>query len=90
MVRAKFRCIEKVSRTSSGSYGPTPDKPVDTEEVKFAAVMGEENKEWSKWTPCGSLTMTINNPEALEQFKIGEFYFLDFTVAPATEAEEKR
>ena len=79
-VRAKFRCTSKTSRTSAGSYGPA--KPVDTEEVTLAAVMGDENKEWSQWTPSGNLSMTINNPKALEQFEVGKDYFLDFT--PAT------
>lgn len=79
MVRAKFRCVEKTSRTSSSGYGDP--KPVDTEEVKFQAVMGDENKEWSKWTPSGSLSMSITNPAALEQFVVGKDYFLDFTPA---------
>jgi hypothetical protein len=79
MVRAKFRCTEKTSRTSTGGYGPTPPQPVDTEEVKLQAVMGDENKEWSKWTPSGLLTMSITNPEALAQFEVGKDYFLDFT-----------
>ncbi len=81
MVRAKFRCTAKTSRTQSGSYGPTPTPPVDTEEVQFQAVMGDENKEWSKWTPSGQVTMTINNPAALAQFEVGKDYFLDFTPA---------
>lgn len=78
-VRAKFRCTKKSSSTSAAGYGEP--KPVDTEEVTFQAVAGEENKEWSKWTPAGQLTMTINNPAALAQFEVGRDYFLDFTPA---------
>ncbi len=68
-------CTAKTSRTQSGSYGPTPTPPVDTEEVQFQAVMGDENKEWSKWTPSGQLSMSITNPEALEQFEVGMALF---------------
>jgi hypothetical protein len=80
MVRAKMRCIEKTQRTSGSQYGEA--KPVDTEEVKLAPVTGPGNEAWSKWTPCGSVSMTITNPEAVAQFEVGKDYFLDFT--PAT------
>lgn len=82
MVRAKFRCTSKTSRTSAGSYGEP--KPVDTEEVTLNAVSGEENKEWSKWTPSGELRMQITNPAALAQFEVGKDYFLDFSPAEET------
>lgn len=78
-VRAKFRCTEKLKRTSAGSYG-TP-QPADTEEVHLAAVMGDENKEWSRWTPSGQLRMTITNPQALDQFEVGKDYYLDISPA---------
>lgn len=81
MVRAKFRCTRKTSSTSSNGYGPAPSTPVDTEEVELMAVMGDDNKEWSKWTPSGSLKMQINNPDAIAQFEVGKDYFLDFTPA---------
>jgi hypothetical protein len=76
-VRAKFRCTSKNIRTSAGPFGMAT--PVDTEEVHLEAVQGEENKEWSKWTPCGQLSMTINNPGALDAFEVGKDYYLDFT-----------
>lgn len=79
MVRAKFRCTTKTSRTSVGAYGKP--EPVDQEEVTLQAVMGPENEEWSKWTPSGSLTMTISNKAAVEKFTVGKEYFLDITAA---------
>jgi hypothetical protein len=63
IVRAKFRCEQK-----------------DGENVLFrACIEGEENKEWSRWTPAGTIQMTINNPTALAAFEVGKDYFLDFT-----------
>ena len=37
------------------------------------------NKSWSKWTPSGSLSITITNPDAIDKFTIGKAYYLDFT-----------
>jgi hypothetical protein len=36
------------------------------------------NKSWSKWTPSGSLSITITNPAAIDQFEKGKAYYLDF------------
>lgn len=82
MVRAKMRCVEKIQRTSSSGYGPTPTPPVDTEEVSLQAVMGDANKEWSRYTPSGSVKLTITNPEAVQQFEVGREYFVDFSPIP--------
>ena len=71
----------------TSNYGTGPQY---SDTVKLTAVAGDENKTWSKYTPSGSVELTISNPEAFDQFKIGEFYFVDFTRAPATEAEEAK
>ena len=54
-------------------------------EVKMGAAFGsylkglaEGNKDWSKYTPSGDLSITITNPAAVEQFEIGEVYELSF------------
>lgn len=39
----------------------------------------EEHARFAKATPSGKLEMQVDNPAAAEQFKIGEFYYLDFT-----------
>lgn len=45
-----------------------------------------EQARFAKATPCGSLEMQVDNPAALEQFKLGKAYYLDFTpVDPAAE-----
>ena len=67
-VRAKFVCN---SVTSNG-------------ETKFysfsAAIQGEENKDWAKYTPSGTLGINIDNPAA-QVFEAGKSYFLDFSPA---------
>ncbi len=72
MIRAKFRC------TSVQTSG-------ENEQVSLMAVYSDDpndpNKQWSKWTPSGSVMLTINNPDAQGKFKTNEEYFLDFTPA---------
>jgi len=44
-----------------------------------------DNMDWSKWTPTGSISMTVTNPEAVAAFEVGSFYRLSFD-AVASEA----
>lgn len=73
MIRAKFRC-----NTVTLSEGQEP-----IESVTLNAVYAEEgvNKEWSKYTPSGTLQMTITNPAAQGKLKQGHEYILDIREA---------
>lgn len=82
-----IRC--KMLVASKSDQFNTYDKSKSTV-VRLQPVSGDENKTWSKWTPSGSIELNINNPEAVDRFKLGGTYFVDFTEAPATEAEEKK
>jgi hypothetical protein len=84
MVRAKMKVTNVTHRSSNYGAGPQ-----DSCDVELSAVQGEQNKTWAKWTPGGTIKLNITNPEAYNQFKAGEMYFVDFSPAPATEAEEK-
>ena len=44
-----------------------------------------ENNSFSKWTPSGSLEMTVTNPALLGTFEPGREYYLDFTLVPLPE-----
>lgn len=71
-VRAKFKCIS-VEQLEGGC-----------EITKFSAVNssdGKGNEQWSKWTPSGNLSMTINAEAAVGVFKPGQIYFLYFIPA---------
>ena len=75
-----------------------------SEELTFAAVGkdgaydqdgSDENNTFSSFTPVADLTMVVNNPALVGQFKEGDAYYLDFTkagespeVAPAPDTEE--
>jgi hypothetical protein len=81
-VRCKMVVANKSDTWNSHS------KSQDCSVVELVPVSGPENKTWSQWTPGGSIKLHINNPVAFEAFKLGGTYFVDFTPAPATEAEE--
>jgi hypothetical protein len=71
-IRAKFSC------SSVQDFG-------STETVSLNAVNGPKgtaNAQWSKWTPSGSLSLNISNPDARGKFKPGGYYYLDIQEAP--------
>lgn len=76
MVRAKFRCIQKVEKT----FGPDNEKGYD---IHLYAVTDdiEENSRFFKFTPYGELTMGVLNPDAAVQFEEGKDYYVDFKEA---------
>jgi len=75
-VRAKFQVT--AVKTQLGYQG-------NSEIVELGVVNDEANKVWSKYTPQGRIEMHITNPEALEQFPVGRFFYVDFTEAPAVD-----
>ena len=50
-------------------------------EIKLAPVYDDDNKDWSKYTPQGEITMGITNPGAIAAFELGKKYYIDFTPA---------
>lgn len=70
-VRAKFKCTGKAkSETDPSAIAVDFMASVDT---------GNDNIDWSKFTPSGLLSMNITNPPAADKFEIGKDYYLDFT-----------
>jgi hypothetical protein len=63
---------------------------VTSERLSFGAVCkaggypadgSDEDNSFAMWTPSADLTMVINNPALLGQFKIGDKVYVDFTPA---------
>jgi hypothetical protein len=70
MIRAKMQ-VQQVVKT------------LYSETVKLTAVCGgtPEDNSFSKATPCASMEMTIDNPDAQGKLVPGKNYYLDFTPA---------
>lgn len=72
MIRAKFKCHSVKAEA-------------EFEHVNLQAVYSDdkssENYSWSKWTPTGSLLMSITNPAARGKFEEGKEYFIEISAA---------
>jgi hypothetical protein len=44
-----------------------------------------EDQRFSKATPSGRFEMQVDNPAAIEQFKLGQAYYVDFTPVPKSQ-----
>jgi len=56
-------------------------------ELEWSPVTGkdgeiEEDKQFHKYTPSGSIKLTVDNPPLIEKLKLGQSYYVDFTEAP--------
>ena len=69
-VRAKFK-VDRTSQTVNGT------------EIELSPVASgsQENEQFFKWTPYGSVKMGIVSAGAAEQFKPGAEFYVDFTPA---------
>lgn len=45
-------------------------------------VVCDENKKFWDASPSGTLKITIQNPNAANEFEMGKYYYLDFNEAP--------
>ncbi len=69
MVQAKFYVSKIIKQASNGVVAEL-----------LPVTRGEENKEWSKWTPSGSITMSILNDAAAAWFeeRLGSEVLIEF------------
>lgn len=78
MIRCKFRC----DSIEPAWEGATADRKAVLRAVHDPTV--PEDEAFTRYTPSGELQVQINNPAALEQLKVGAYYYLDLTAVPAT------
>jgi hypothetical protein len=57
------------------------DGEPNQQEIALSAVYsnkeGSANAQWSRWTPCASLTMTVSNTAAFGKVLPGQFVYVD-------------
>ena len=71
MTRAKMKCTLKTE--FEGGFS-----------IELEPVHGDghkENAEFYKWTPGGSVKLSLVNPETAANFRVGQHYYVDFTEA---------
>jgi len=75
MVMTKFKCNSIIDLGENG-------KSVMLNAVYGDGKENKENKEWSKYTPSGSIQMQISNDTtAASQFEIGKEFLVTFEEA---------
>jgi hypothetical protein len=73
-VRGKFKC-----RSKAEVYWNK-----DARVIVFDAVCNDgtpENQRFHRYTPAGTVDITVDNPSAAEFFVLGQEYYLDFSKA---------
>ncbi len=78
MVRAKFK-LTTITTTEYGK-GVGSSKKLRFDTVYDKAI--PEDCSFSTATPSGTIEMQVDNPAALEQLKIGQSFYVDFTPVP--------
>ena len=79
MMRAKMRV------TSTKKH-----EQVEQDDLMFSAVAksdgypedgSDENNSYARWTPMAELKMSIQNPNLIGKFTVGQEFYVDFTPA---------
>lgn len=82
-MRAKFQVS---SVTPYPTVGPTTQEVLTFSAVAkssaYPADGSDDDNTYARWSPSGSLSLTVANPALFGKFKTGDKFYLDFT--PAT------
>lgn len=76
-VRAKFY----VSEVKQSLYHSQQSGTITTIKLMPVVSGSDENKEFYRWSPSGSIDLGTVNPAVVEQFHIGDEFYIDFTRA---------
>jgi hypothetical protein len=68
----------------------TENAGFDGVNLTFRAVMSgcEENKSFSRYTPSGEIKLCVTNPEIVDNFQVGQHYYVTFQVAEPPQPEQ--
>ena len=76
MIRAKFRVVAVTEHAYSADARTIKLEPQYDDSIP-------EDRRFAQSTPSGELSMYVNNPAAVEELKIGKFFYLDFVPVEA-------
>lgn len=77
MMRAKM----KVASVKATEYGEVIEAVPVCGDGSFGPNGESEDNTYARFTPAGSLSLTVNNPELLGKIKPGQKFYVDFTPA---------
>lgn len=77
MMRAKM----KVSSVKATEYGEIIEAAPVCSDKPFGSNGESEDNTFARYTPSGSLSLTVNNPDLLGKIKPGQKFYVDFNLA---------
>ena len=82
-MRAKFQIQSVVHNLGHDGkrYAETVTMSPVCKSSAYPADGLDEDNTFAKWSPSGSLSLTITNPALWDQFKPGQKFYSDFTEA---------
>lgn len=78
----KMRAKMKVVTIESSEYGDLLKMEAVCKKEPYGEDGLDEDNTFARYTPIGQVTLTINNPALIGQFKPGQKFYIDFTEAP--------
>jgi hypothetical protein len=72
----RLKCMVNTVKTVHGNEGEPYQQELALSAV-YSNKEGSANAQWSKWTPCASLTMTVSNTAAFNKLNPGQFCYVD-------------
>lgn len=85
-MRAKVRLnrIEKYDSSEKLVFNPV------AKSGSYPADGSDEDNTFAKYSPSGEFSLMVANPALLNQFEVGESYYVDFTPVPAAVPAEAK
>ena len=78
---SSMRAKMKVSSIIPNGNGETLNFDAVSKSEAYEEGGLDENNTYATFTPTANLSMYDNNPSLIGKFKVGEEYYLDFTLA---------
>lgn len=84
-MRAKVR-VQSVNPTKNDKDEVTQEAlsfAFPAKDGSYPADGSDEDQQFAKFSPSGSLSLTIANPALIGKFAVGDTFYLDFVPVPA-------
>lgn len=97
-VKAKFYVSKVAETGSAGKRHDIQEYVKDAKGANVAVSTGQpvrvitmyavgddgnkENASFARWTPSGTIEFTLDNPALKDEFKPGQFYYVEFEAVP--------
>lgn len=82
-VRAKFYVSEH--KQTKNFYNAAEGEILTTIKLNVVTGNSDENREFFRWSPAGTIDLSTVNPKVAAEMPIGREFYVDFTAVPPKE-----